>query len=51
MTIDQKVQRFIEHMNRILAAGMMTRDNYEKGLREIAQWAATKRRAAAEIQK
>jgi hypothetical protein len=47
--ITRKRQRFVDHMDRILAAGQMTQDNYEKGLREIAQWAEAKKESPGEV--
>jgi hypothetical protein len=43
--ISKKVERFIEHMNRILEARQMSKSDYDKGIREIHQWADAKRLA------
>jgi hypothetical protein len=46
--IERKVKRFIDHMDRVLAAGFMTQKTYDKGIQEIAQWAEAKRQSAAQ---
>jgi hypothetical protein len=40
--IERKVERFIDHMDRILLAGLMSQEDYDKGIREIHAWAEAK---------
>jgi hypothetical protein len=45
--IERKVERFIDHMDRILLAGLMSREDYDKGMREIRVWAEQKARRSS----
>lgn len=42
--IERRVKQFIDHMDRVFMAGLMTQDTYDKGIREIHQWAEAKYR-------
>lgn len=42
--IERKVERYIDHLDRVFLNGDMTQDNYDKAIREIHEWAETKYR-------
>jgi hypothetical protein len=37
--IERRVERYIDHLDRVFMAGEMTQDNYDKAMREILDWA------------
>lgn len=46
--IERKVERLIDHLDRVFLAGGMTQDNYDKAIRDIRDWAETKSSEARE---
>lgn len=38
--IERKVERYIDHLDRIFMSGRMTQEDYDKGILEIQEWAA-----------
>lgn len=41
--IDEKVTRFVEHMDRMLSAGQVTVKTYQSALEDIVLWARARR--------
>lgn len=40
--IERRIERYIDHLDRIFMSGQMTQEDYDKGIREIEEWAAQK---------
>jgi hypothetical protein len=47
--IETKVERFIDHIDRIFLAGQISQEDYNKAARDIEAWADRKRAEAEEI--
>jgi hypothetical protein len=40
--IEQRVERYIDHLDRVLLAGQITQDDYTKAMRDLHLWAEYK---------
>jgi hypothetical protein len=47
--IDARVERMIEHLDRILAQGDISLDDYQKALADLHRWAEAKRAIARAV--
>lgn len=41
--IERKVERMIDHLDRLLLNGDMTQPDYDKAIEELDEWASNKR--------
>jgi predicted RNA-binding protein associated with RNAse of E/G family len=37
--IERRVERMMDHLDRVLMSGQITQDNYDKAVQELNQWA------------
>ena len=44
--IERRVERMVDHLDRIYFAGQITEDNYNKSMRELRDWADIQSRKA-----
>ena len=42
--IERRVERFIDHLDRVFLAGEISQDDYDKAIRDVAAWAEAKYR-------
>ena len=40
--IERCVERYIDHLDRLLLSGQMSQDNYDQALRDVDRWADEK---------
>ncbi len=40
--IERKAERFMDHLDRLLLAGDLSQDSYDKAVRDLSLWASLK---------
>lgn len=45
--IERRIERFVDHLDRVYLAGQISREDYDKAMRDLAAWADAQRRLPA----